>query len=55
LAGALRVRAVLPAIAAAGALAAAWLAPTAPAAAAVAVAVVMLALGEFVWTLLDDE
>jgi hypothetical protein len=53
LAGALRVRAVLPALAAAASVATAWFAPLA-AAPLTLVALALLGLGALVWRLLDD-
>jgi hypothetical protein len=55
LAGALRVRAVLPAFSAAASLAAALLAPPLVALASTLVSISLLALGKLVWNLLDDE
>jgi hypothetical protein len=55
LAGALRVRAVLPAISAAASFAAALLAPPLVALASVLVSISLLALGQLVWSLLDDD
>jgi hypothetical protein len=54
LAGALRVRAVLPAISAAASFAAALVAPPLVALASVLVSVALLALGQLLWRLLDD-
>jgi len=54
LAGALRVRAVLPACSAIGSLAAARLAPPLIAFASTAISLALLVLGQFVWRLLDD-
>jgi hypothetical protein len=53
LTGALRLRAVLPAVASAGALAAAWLAPAVAFALSV-IALGLLVIGQVVWRLLDD-
>jgi hypothetical protein len=53
LAGALRLRAVLPALAAAAGIATAWFAPLA-AVALTLVALALLGLGSLVWRLLDD-
>ena len=54
LAGALRTRAVLPAVSAAASLAAALLAPPLLAIASAAISAALLFLGAFVWRLLDD-
>jgi hypothetical protein len=54
LAGALRVRALLPAVASAGALAAAWLTPVVSLFLS-AVALALRVISQLVWTLLDDE
>ena len=55
LAGALRMRAVLPACSGAASLAAALIAPPVVAIAAAAVSVALLVLGQLVWMLLDEE
>jgi hypothetical protein len=55
LAGALRTRAVLPAISAAASLTAALLAPPLLAVASALISVALLALGRLAWRLLDDD
>jgi len=52
---ALRTRSVLPAASAALSLAAALLAPPLLAFASVAIALTLLALGQLIWRLLDDD
>jgi hypothetical protein len=54
LAGALRVRAVLPAISAATSFAVAWFAPPLVAFASVAISAALLVLGQVVWRMLDE-
>ena len=54
LAGALRTRAVLPAVSACASLAAALLAPPLVALVAAAISAALLVLGRLVWSLLDD-
>jgi hypothetical protein len=54
LAGALRMRAVLPAVSASASFAAALLAPPVVALAATAISAALLVLGRLVWRLLDD-
>jgi hypothetical protein len=55
LAGALRMRAVLPTCSAAATLAAALIAPPVVALASAVISVALLVLGRLVWRLLDDE